>query len=276
MAPMSRGNRIARYLASFTAGVAVAAGGYAVAAGGGDGSQRPDGTVSVRPTGVGLPLVGAHGTVGAGDYAPELRTYHDSGGYAKDLATVDGRAERYLGRRVKTLRKQARKRCRRHGTPAAQCKKPKLAMVLDIDETSLSNYEDIAATNFSGTTAALALSVVQADSPAIDPTLDLFNAAKRRGVAVFFITGRPDSIPGVRERTETNLTAAGYSGWQHLYLNPDTSQGTVPYKAGTRADIEGKQGYRIVVNVGDQESDLHGGHADRAFKLPNPFYFISD
>jgi hypothetical protein len=31
-----------------------------------------------------------------------------------------------------------------------------------------------------------------------------------------------------------------------------------------------------VVNLGDQESDLDGGHAERAFKLPNPFYFISD
>jgi hypothetical protein len=28
------------------------------------------------------------------------------------------------------------------------------------------------------------------------------------------------------------------------------------------------------VNVGDQESDLQGGHVVRAFKLPNPFYFI--
>jgi hypothetical protein len=35
-------------------------------------------------------------------------------------------------------------------------------------------------------------------------------------------------------------------------------------------------GYDIVVNAGDQESDLEGGHADRAFKLPNPFYFVSD
>jgi hypothetical protein len=31
-----------------------------------------------------------------------------------------------------------------------------------------------------------------------------------------------------------------------------------------------------VVNMGDQESDLDGGHADRAFKLPNPFYFVAD
>jgi hypothetical protein len=272
MAGMSRATR---YLATFVAGIAVAAGGYAIAAGGGD-SERPDDTVSVRPTGVGLPLIGAHGTVGAGDYVPELRAYHDSGRYAKDLAKVDGRAQRYLGRKVEGLRRKARKRCHRHDTPAAQCSRPKLAMVLDIDETSLSNYADISATGFSGTTAALATSVVQADSPPIRPTLKLFRFAKSRGVAVFFITGRPGGIPFVQERTEDNLTGAGYSGWKRLYLNPDTSQGTVPYKAGTRADIERKLGYRIVVNVGDQESDLHGGHADRAFKLPNPFYFISD
>ncbi len=273
---MTRRSRIARYLASFGAGVAVAAGGYAVAAGGDGAPQRPDATVSVRPTGVGLPLVGAHGTVGAGDYVPALRDYHDSGDYESDLETVGGRARAYLARHVKRIRTKARKRCRKHGTPAAQCRKPKLAMVLDIDETSLSNYDDIAATGFVQPTVALAGSVAQADSPAIEPTLDLFNFAKGRGVDVFFITGRPDAIPMVRERTEQNLTAAGYEGWKQLYLNPDTSQGTVPYKAGTRADIEEDQGYRIVVNVGDQESDLHGGHADRAFKLPNPFYFISD
>lgn len=45
------------------------------------------------------------------------------------------------------------------------------------------------------------------------------------------------------------------------------------YKSGERAEIEA-DGYRIIANVGDQESDLQGGHADRAFKLPNPFYFI--
>jgi len=29
-----------------------------------------------------------------------------------------------------------------------------------------------------------------------------------------------------------------------------------------------------VANVGDQLSDLAGGHAGRDFKLPNPFYHI--
>jgi hypothetical protein len=92
---------------------------------------------------------------------------------------------------------------------------------------------------------------------------------------VFFITGRPASIPIFGERTEENLTAAGYSGWAGLVLKPADATGTVAYKSSARGDIEA-DGYRIVLNVGDQDSDLKGGYADKAYKLPNPFYFISD
>ncbi|MGA6947466.1 MAG: hypothetical protein WBZ00_06900, partial [Solirubrobacterales bacterium] len=46
-----------------------------------------DGTpiYAIHPTGEGLPLVGASGTVGAGDYASPLKSYHDSGAYMQDL-----------------------------------------------------------------------------------------------------------------------------------------------------------------------------------------------
>ena len=29
----------------------------------------------------------------------------------------------------------------------------------------------------------------------------------------------------------------------------------------------------IIANLGDQDSDLTGGYAERTFKLPDPFYF---
>ena len=45
------------------------------------------------------------------------------------------------------------------------------------------------------------------------------------------------------------------------------------YKSGARAAIE-DQGYKILASVGDQYSDLAGGHEAVAFKLPNPFYFL--
>jgi hypothetical protein len=106
---------------------------------------------------------------------------------------------------------------------------------------------------------------------AIKPTLDLFNLAKKNGVAVFLITGRREAVR--QPRTE-NLQEQGFTGWAGLILKPDAStQTTVAYKSGARATIE-QQGYRIVANVGEQYSDLAGGHEDKAFKLPNPFYFL--
>ena len=33
------------------------------------------------------------------------------------------------------------------------------------------------------------------------------------------------------------------------------------------------EGWTIIATIGDQESDL-GAHAERGFKLPNPFYRI--
>jgi hypothetical protein len=47
----------------------------------------------------------------------------------------------------------------------------------------------------------------------------------------------------------------------------------IPYKAGARCRLE-RRGYDNVANVGDQYSDLLGGCADRAFKIPNPMYFL--
>jgi hypothetical protein len=159
------------------------------------------------------------------------------------------------------------------------------ALVLDIDETSLSNWEQILHNDFgfiaegdcdlsSRRACGQGAWERSAQAIAIGPTLDLFNSARRRNVAVFFITGRRDAW-GERAGTETNLHRVGYDGWTGLYLRPRESQepSVAPYKTGARRDIE-RQGYTIIANVGDQWSDLANGHAERRFKLPNPFYFI--
>ena len=59
-----------------------------------------------------------------------------------------------------------------------------------------------------------------------------------------------------------------------IYFRPeaDTEKSLVPFKSGARRQIS-EQGYKIIANVGDQESDLAGGYAERTFKLPNPFYY---
>jgi len=56
--------------------------------------------------------------------------------------------------------------------------------------------------------------------------------------------------------------------------NPATQGRLVSeHKARAREDIESR-GFTIIANVGDQDSDLAGSHAERTFKVPNPFYFI--
>src|SRR5262249_10210397 len=82
---------------------------------------------------------------------------------------------------------------------AGQVNKP--ALVLDIDETSLSNWPNIKADDFGfipdGACNRLPIGpcgfkawILQGVAPPIMPALDLFNAAKANGVAGVFITGR--------------------------------------------------------------------------------------
>jgi predicted secreted acid phosphatase len=91
---------------------------------------------------------------------------------------------------------------------------------------------------------------------------------------VFFITGRPE---GQRTDTEANLRAVGYDHREKIYLRSEDhpkKQTVTEYKSGERAKIVA-MGYRIVLNVGDQMSDLVGNpQAEHSVKLPNPFYFI--
>ena len=69
----------------------------------------------------------------------------------------------------------------------------KLALVLDIDETSLSNMEEMKHDDFGYIPQDFNTWVVSGKAPAIPGTLQLFNHAKSLGVTVFFITGRGES-----------------------------------------------------------------------------------
>jgi hypothetical protein len=108
--------------------------------------------------------------------------------------------------------------------------------------------------------------------PAIGPTLEVFRQARMLKITVFFITGRSESQ---RAATEHNLATAGYSDYEKLYMAPNGVHfaSAADFKTPIRAKIE-QAGYTIVAIIGDQPSDLEGGHADRKFLMPNPFYRI--
>jgi predicted secreted acid phosphatase len=150
----------------------------------------------------------------------------------------------------------------------------KLALVLDIDETSLSNWADEMRMQYGYTTSDWDTWVKERACPAIEATLRLYLEAEKDKIAVFFITGRPESE---RDDTAANLKSVGYTQWDGLALRadqPPPNQTVVDYKSGERAKIVA-QGYTLILNVGDQMSDLDGNpQAEQSVKLPNPFYYI--
>jgi len=225
---------------------------------------------SIKLTGGGLPNLGGTATYGVTELPAVIRAYHDSGAYDSELAKVDSQAHKALSKQLKTLAKSPGpgkySECNQNGR---KCHRVKPAIVLDIDETSLSNYQGLDAADFSAT--GVIAGAVAGNDPAIAPTLALYEFARRKGVEAFFITGRPESLASV---AQTNLTGVGYDEGFTLITKPPDAGTTIEYKSGERARIEEELGRTILINVGDQDSDLAGGHARRAFKLPNPMYFI--
>jgi acid phosphatase len=211
--------------------------------------------------------------INLGELKNALYFYACSGAYDSDMSKVTADAAAYVAAR------------------AAQVAKP--AMVLDIDETSLTNLPQMLADDFGyipdGTCDRLPNGpcgftdwTTKHLAKAIEQTLALYKTAKGHGVAVFFITGRylaADKEQNPEEdayykHTAENLTKAGYAKWEGLVLRKPSSKNlsVATYKSGERAKIAAK--YTIIVNAGDQQSDLDGGYAERAYKLPNPFYYL--
>ena len=187
-----------------------------------------------------------------------VQRYHDSGTYQRELSCVIANARAYI------LKRAMANKQRRHPQ--------KLALVLDIDETSISNYNKMVKRGFAASKKQINQEILKGDSPAIESTHTLYQDALKHGINVFFVTGRAQSQ---KTATVKNLKKAGYQQWTKLYLRPETykTHSIIPFKAQARADIA-KQGYVIIASIGDQCSDLKGGHAEKGFKLPNPYYYL--
>ena len=149
----------------------------------------------------------------------------------------------------------------------------RLALVLDVDETALSNWNEEMQDDFGYIAKDWNDWVDKKQASAIAGTLRLYKEAVAHGVSVFFITGRGEAQ---QDATADNLTSVGYARWAGLALRGPhpKEQSTTEYKSGERKKIV-DAGYHIIVNMGDQLSDLNGSpKAEHSVKLPNPFYFI--
>lgn len=125
----------------------------------------------------------------------------------------------------------------------------KQAIVLDIDNTALE-------TDFG----------FSYPQPANKPVLKAAQYAQENGVALFFVTARPAILKDV---TRFNLTHEGYRvDGLHTRGLLDLFKNVADYKTAQRAAIEAR-GYTIIANIGNSATDLSGGHAEKAFKLPD-------
>ena len=141
-----------------------------------------------------------------GELTQQLRIYADDGEYERDLKAAGDQALEYLNAHSKSVQRPA--------------------LVLDIDETSLSNLKQLEASQFSYFPGApcddhAALQINRPlpcgalawdgfkQTPAIEPTRQLYLAAVNAGVEVFFITGRHDDE---LEPTFANLMNANFTG----------------------------------------------------------------
>ncbi len=207
-----------------------------------------------------------------------LLAFHDcapgAGCYPKEQAFVLGGAMRYIDYRLM------------NPTLAGE----RLAIVVDIDETALSNWAFLKDSHFVYNRGRLQQWWKEKRDPAIQGTLDLVKHALDHKVAVFLISGRPEAL---REYTEGNLQAAGYpvasiktTGGIFLKAPPGDPSNPCGYKSLRRHAIAEK-GFTIILNIGDQYSDLENCDAagrritgtvsfrgERLVKLPNPFYCI--
>ncbi|QYN16485.1 HAD family acid phosphatase [Amycolatopsis sp. DSM 110486] len=197
-----------------------------------------------------------------GDYldASGKHHYSDSSRFVTDTQRVVADAKRYLTQKL------------------GKVKDP--AIVLDVDDTSEVTYGWEADNDFGFDPVKQQQAIDNGTFVANKPVLELANWAAQRGVKIYFLTGR--STPQGPQSLK-NLANEGYPAPADAFFKPaGTAPGylpcgltctTIQYKSGTRAHIQAT-GAHIVLNLGDQFSDLEGGYADHPVKLPNPMYYL--
>jgi hypothetical protein len=238
-------------------------------------TMKPDGSSGRTEGGEGIPNIDS--------VKSTIRTYYDATNGIADKSSSPYITEmkRITSAWAPKIRHRCERASRHHQRPA---------IVLDADDTTLWTYDmEDAAMKFNFD-PVLQNEWVQDQRFPATPHMDrVVRAAQQGGCTVFGLTGRNDTQ---RDATIANLNkwydgafqpqfyftkwVSGATPPAYVDCNSDGNPAcsTIEYKSGTRKHIEQDLGFNIVANFGDQFSDLIGGHADKAVKLPNPTYYL--
>jgi predicted secreted acid phosphatase len=144
-----------------------------------------------------------------------------------------------------------------------------IAIVSDIDETLLDNREGLAKLSEFDYSQFIDW-INKANAPTLKPTAQFLKWARKNNFAIFLITGRKENE---RLPTIVNLLRRDIA-YDGLYMRPNDNHDSADvFKSQIRQKIE-KTGFKIIVNIGDQISDLLGGSALDCEKLPNKIYYV--
>jgi len=146
------------------------------------------------------------------------------------------------------------------------------AVIFDIDETALSNYNHTKEIGFGYKYELWSEWLKRADADAIKQTKRFYDWLVSKKINVIFLTGRTKKE---REATVKNLHLRGYIDYDTLIVRnaDETKIPAAEFKAHKRQELV-RKGYKIIANIGDQWSDLVGGNSGIKIKLPNYLYII--
>lgn len=86
----------------------------------------------------------------------------------------------------------------------------------------------------------------------------IYDYCEKKGVPIHIVTARIGTEVN-RRLTQRQLACMGFFQYDSLYMRPGTVQSTpqvAQFKAQSRADIEQRTGKKVLLNIGDQWSDV--------------------
>jgi acid phosphatase len=149
---------------------------------------------------------------------------------------------------------------------------PNSAVVFDIDETALDNYEAIKKIGYGYEKKYWDEWLEKADAPAIPKVKELYDFLLQKRFKIIFITGKKDYQYNA---TYKNMIAVGYTTFDTIITrNKDEYKiKSAQYKSNKRNELIDK-GYVIAGCIGDQLTDCAGENCGIVVKLPNYLYLV--
>ncbi|MFA3783665.1 HAD family acid phosphatase [Melioribacteraceae bacterium 4301-Me] len=181
-----------------------------------------------------------------------VEDYYESGQYEIDLKKIISEAESKINKLSLPLNS---------------------AVIFDVDETALSNYEIIKDINFGYEPNLWDKWVKESKAPAILEVKKFYDWLLSKKIKIIFLSGRTIDE---EQATIKNLKNAGYSVFDTLITKKPNDQkiSTAVFKEREREKLS-KKGYHIIACIGDQWSDMKGKYTGIKIKLPNYMYIIN-